>query len=388
MGFFTDQGYQRERLEDWQAKLRGIYYTVFGSNIDLSADTQDGQIVGLIAELLSNQDQVVEAVAKVCDPNQAEKTWLSTLANLNGLTRNSATNSTASVTFSGTNGVIIPIGTLVAESVNNAQFQTDATVTISAGTATVSVTAIDIGATAATAGTITELVTQIAGINSVTNSGDATLGRTEETDFELRIRRLRSVAVSSVGIVDSVYAAIADLDDVTSVSVLENKTDATDGDGLPPHSIAAIVEGGDDTEIATAILVKKSCGCDTYGTTTETIYDSQGTAVDISFSRPSDVDIYIEMDVKELQGYPSDGEDQIKAAIIEYFENNANTRLGIGQDVIYSQLYIPIMSIAGVSVQTLTLDIVDPPLGTSDLSIAFDEKAAFDTTRIVVNIVV
>jgi len=385
MGNFSDQGYQRERIVDWQNKIEALYYSIFGSNIDLSADTMDGQLIGALAEMLSNQDQIVEAALKVCDPNQAAETWLSTLAVLNGITRNGATYSTATVTFTGTNGVIIPEGAIVSETANGEKFATDEDVTIASGTASVLATALNSGAVIATAGTITEMETQIVGVTSVTNANDATIGREYETDSELRIRRLRSVAVSSVGLVDSVYAALADLDDVASVLVKENKTDATDGDGIPPHSVAAIVSGGDDTEIATAILLKKSIGCDTYGSTTETVYDSQGEAIDISFSRPTGVDIYIDMDIRKLQGFESTGEDDIKAAIIEYFETDPDTRIAIGGDVIYSQLYIPIMvNVPGVSVVDLTVGITAAPTGKDDIAIAFDELAAFDTSRITI----
>lgn len=384
MGYFTNEGFQRERLADWQAKIEAIYYSVFGSNIDLSANTLDGQLIGLLAEMLSNQDQVLESCVKVVNPNEAASTWLSSLAFLNGLTRNDATKSTASVTFSGQNGTIIPAGTVVSETQNGAKFETDASATIASGTATVSCTALEAGATIATAGTITELETQIAGVDSVTNAADAVVGREYESDGDLRIRRLRSVAVSSIGLVDSVRAALADLDDVESVSVLENKTNTTDADGLPPHSIAAIVVGGDDTEIAESILAKKSIGCDTYGSTTETVYDSEGTAVDISFSRPSPINIYIEMDIRKLQGFESTGEDDIKAAIIDYFETNTDTRLTIGGDVIYSQLYIPIMGVPGVSVTDLTVGTTASPTGKTDIAIAFDEIADFDTSRITI----
>ena len=40
----------------------------------------------------------------------------------------------------------------------------------------------------------------------------------------------------------------------------ENYTDTTDGDGIPPHSIWAIVAGGTDADIGAVLYAKKTAG--------------------------------------------------------------------------------------------------------------------------------
>ena len=386
MGIYTPEGYMRKRLVDWQSDLVGIYRSIFGENYDLSSDTQDGQLIGAIAESLSSLDMTVEALTSITNPNSAEKNWLSILMALNGLTRLGSAFSTVALTFTGSNGTIIPAGTVVEETTNGKKFSTNQPAEILSGTATVDATATETGPIIALSGTITELVSQVSGIDSVTNLNDATIGRDIESDGDARIRRFRSVALASTSLTDSVKSAVANLENGINVKAYENKTNATNSDGIPAHSLAVVVVGGDDTEIAQTILQKMSLG-GTFGSTTETVQDSQGNDVDISFSRPDDVEIYIEMDVRKFSDYPGDGDDQIKANIIEYFENNPDTRLLIGEDVIYSSLFCPIMSVGGMSVTDLTIGTSASPTGKVDISIGFDEIANFDTSRITINTV-
>jgi uncharacterized phage protein gp47/JayE len=386
MGSYSPEGYTRKRLADWDTDLKALYRSIFGENIDLSADTQDGQLIGAWAETLSNQDMTNELLSMIINPNAAEKNWLSTLVKLNGIQRQGAASSTVELTFTGSNGVIIPSGTQVEETTNGEKFATNQPAEIIGGTATVSATALNKGPIVALSGTLTELVSQVSGIISVTNANDATLGRLEESDGSLRLRRFRSVALASTSLTDSVLAAIANLEGVINARVYENKTNATDSNGITAHSIAAVVVGGNDTEIAQTILQKMSLG-GTFGSTTVAVEDGQGNAIDINFSRPTDVDIYIEMDVRKFSSFPDGGDDLIKAAIIDYMENNADTRLKIGDDVVYSSLFCPIMSVGGLSVTDLTIGTTASPTGKVDIPIGFDEIAEFDTSRITITTV-
>jgi uncharacterized phage protein gp47/JayE len=386
MGSFSDSGYVRARLDEWVTAIKSLYYGIFGTNIDLSSDTMDGQLAGALAESFSNEDQKAEDIYKSFSPSEASGVALSTLVTLNGITRNGATYSTATLTLTGTDGTVIPAGSVVRTEDTDEPFETDSEATIASGTATVDATAQNSGAVIALAGTITVIDDNISGWESVTNASDADVGADEETDEELRIRRANSVSISAQGNVDAVYGALGEVDGVTSVVVKENRTDTTDGDGISAHSIAAILEGGAPADIAETIWQTMSAGCNTFGSTTETIQDSQGFDQDIKFSRPTDVDIYIATTVSVVGDTPENLADEIAAAIVDYFANDDATKLSIGDDVIYSAVYVPIMNVGGVSVTALTVDTTTPATGTSDITIDFDEFARFDSTRITVTV--
>jgi hypothetical protein len=121
----------------------------------------------------------------------------------------------------------------------------------------------------------------------------------------LRSRRERSVARDAQAIIDAIFAAVANVPGVTQNVVLENDTDVTDSNGLPPHSFQVIVVGGVDEEIANVIWLKKPAGILSFGSATTQILDSQGIPHDISFSRPTTVDIYVEIDLTTFPEYPS-----------------------------------------------------------------------------------
>jgi hypothetical protein len=62
--------------------------------------------------------------------------------------------------------------------------------------------------------------------------------------------------------------------------------------GLPGKSFEIIVQGGDDTAIANAILGAKPAGMQSYGSTVITVFDDNGNSYNIGFSRPTAIPIY------------------------------------------------------------------------------------------------
>lgn len=219
--------------------------------------------------------------------------------------------------------------------------------------------------------TLDTISSPITGWDSVTNPEDAALGRSRETDEELRVRFANAKESNAKGTVDAIYSNLLLVQDVQDVQVYQNKTDNVDANGLPAHSYAAVILGGNSQTIADTLWEVGPSGINTYGNTTVTTTDSQGNPHEMSFIRPVAVDIYIDMTVSAAEGelLPNDVEDQIKEALTTYFESN----LSVGNDVIYSRLFIPIQSVDGLQVDALTLGTSSSPTGTSNIVIDFDE---------------
>lgn len=136
-------------------------------------------------------------------------------------------------------------------------------------------------------GIASKMINNIAGFDAVTNLLTPTYGNLEETDIELRQSYIAKSALRSNTMIDSITAELLNnVAEVESASGYENETDETDERGLPPHSIEIIVDGGDETEIAQAILNKKAGGIQTYGITTVNISGVYGDTIPISFNRP------------------------------------------------------------------------------------------------------
>lgn len=136
-------------------------------------------------------------------------------------------------------------------------------------------------------GIVTKMINNIAGFNEVTNLIEPTYGRKQETDIELRQSYLAKSALRSNTMIDSIVAELLNnIENVESASGYENDTDSTDDRGLPPHSIEIIVEGGDNNEIAGAILRRKAGGIQTYGSVVVNVPGTYGDDIPIKFNRP------------------------------------------------------------------------------------------------------
>ncbi len=135
--------------------------------------------------------------------------------------------------------------------------------------------------------TITTIVTNVMGLDSVTNDITPTAGRIEESDIAARQSYIKRIAIRSKNIVDGIVADLyQNVDGVLSAIGMENYTDFTDADGRPPHSIEIIADGGDESEIAQVIFDRRCPGIRAYGTTSIDISDPYGNVVAIGFSRP------------------------------------------------------------------------------------------------------
>lgn len=136
-------------------------------------------------------------------------------------------------------------------------------------------------------GIVSKLVNHVPGFNRVSNRLPPAWGRTTETDIELRQSYLAKSAIRSNTMTGSIVAELLNnVAGVESASGYENNTEATDSRGMPPHSIEIVAEGGDDSEIAQAILRKKAGGIQTYGNITVEVPGVYGDKIPVRFNRP------------------------------------------------------------------------------------------------------
>tara|TARA_R110000744_G_scaffold20470_1_gene53726 strand:- start:1439 stop:2611 length:1173 start_codon:yes stop_codon:yes gene_type:complete len=381
----TPEGFSRKRLDQLLSELDDEMKAIFGDNFNVSPESPDGQINGVVSESNANLWEIANESYDAFNPSAATGVSLSNLVQLNGITRLSATSSNVELTITGSNNTFIPKGSLISTSDASDQFSTDTDITIGlSGTVLVQASSILEAPVSALAGTITNIDTPITGWTTVTNIIDATLGTLEETDVELRSRRERSVAKTSQSVIDAIFAAVANVDGVTQTTVLENDTNSVDGNGLPPHSFNVIVSGGDDTDIGDQIWLKKPAGITSHGSENIVIQDSQGLDHTMRFDRPTLVPIHVEVGLTTNPEYPTKGDDLVKQAIVDYANGNLVEGRGffLGDDVVYTRLYTPINSVQGHEITTLKISKIDPPTGVINIPITAGELAEFTIANI------
>ena len=153
----------------------------------------------------------LEYLSRQVFPDQADAEFLERHAALYGITRTPATFAAGNVNFSGTNGSVIPAGTVLQRS-DGIQYQTDAEAMIAAGTATAAVTAATAGSDGnADPGVSLAIVSPIAGVNSSATVADGGLtgGVDTEDDDGLRTRLLERLQEPPQGGSEADYIAWA-----------------------------------------------------------------------------------------------------------------------------------------------------------------------------------
>lgn len=382
----TATGISSPTYADIYASLQASFQSIYGVDSVISADSQDGQLLAIVARAIFDANAATVAVFNAYSPATAQGVALSNGVKINGIARNSSSFSTAPLLLVGQIGSIINNG-VVGDSSNN-RWDLPATVVIpSSGDITVTATCQTPGAIEASADTINNILTPSLGWQTATNPGTASPGAPVETDAQLRQRQTISVALPSLTVLQGIAGAVADLDNVTEVRAFENDTGATDARGLPPHSIAMVVQGGDIGQIANAIYEKKTPGAYTYGTTPVVITDAYGIPHTIRFFIPTQVPIKAVITIHNLLGYTSAIAAQIKQAVADYI--NA---LPIGQSVFISRLFLPAQLYGGLGSETFELtqiqiSIYPASVGSSDVTIAFNEVASCDVAHLTVTVV-
>jgi hypothetical protein len=247
--------------------------------------------------------------------------------------------------------------------------------------------AVEVGPRVCPASTLTVIATPVAGWSAITNPADAFfLGSDLETDAALRLRRELELRAKGNAALEPIRQRVLDSDPgaIAQASVFQNDTDVVDVNGLPPHSIEVLVQGGDSDKIAQAIFDSKAAGIQTYGTTSGNAVDPEGDVQVMFFSRPTVLNVYVTVDVKTIaDDFPADGADQIEAALVNY----GDTRLVFGSDVIPSALSAQAFKVSGVDeVTSVKIGTSPSPVSTSRLAVGVRQLADLDTSRITVNV--
>lgn len=148
-------------------------------------------------------------------PDSAEAEYLARHAALWGIERKAATAAGGSITFSGTDGSVIPAGSVLRRS-DTLEYALAADVTIAAGTGTGTVSASSAGADGnADIGTKLSLVSPVAGVETSVSviddgsGGGLTGGTDTETDSALRVRVIERIQEPPQGGADFDYVSWA-----------------------------------------------------------------------------------------------------------------------------------------------------------------------------------
>lgn len=334
---------------DWKNAL--------GENLNVEGSTPAGQLIDSETAFIAQKDSEVLYLANQFNPLTAEGVWQDALGLIYFIKRKVAEPTIVDCVCTGLAGTVIPKGSIVKSSDNVTLIATNGGTIGGNGNVTLTFAAQTPGPIPIGANTVTTIITVIAGWDTVDNPAAGITGRDEESRLEFEFRRALSVAKNAHGTVEALLSEIANIQGVLDVVILENTTStplSTQGVEIPGHSVFISVSGGDDTEIAKAIYMKKDAGCGTAGNT-EVSYiapDVYNKKYSFNIERPTTLAFAIQVNMRLTPTTPSDIEDRVKKAILDNFNGNDNTvgRVRIGSTVYASRFY---GTVTGAGVQDL-----------------------------------
>jgi uncharacterized phage protein gp47/JayE len=386
----TPEGFVRPSVQELLALIEADQRAGISATLDLSSDSVVGQLNGIFANQLGVAWEALEVAYNAFDPDRAEADALTSLLKLTGSERRGASKSE----LEGDSAVIVNLapGTTLLAGVHFAHVdgKPDVRFTPQADfTASLLFTAdyeVDFeaevtGPVQAIANTLKVIATPVVGWNSVNNPFDAVLGRTVDSDADARLRREAALARTGSSTVDAIRADVLAVEDVTSVQVFENYTDATDTNGLPAKSFEVVLwddAGADDDEIAQAIWGSKAGGIQPYGEESGTATDANGDPHTVAFSRANAVNIWIEYDLVEKDGYVGDADFELTVATA------LDAAFSTGQTVTFYELLVATEGL-GALVRAVRFGTSASPTDDADVPITNRQIARFDTARISIN---
>lgn len=355
--------------------LGADFRAAFGSGLNLSPATPQGQLIASIAATIGAANDLFLSLFNQVDPAFADGRMQDAIARIYYLARLGPLPTTVNATCTGAAGTIIPAGSL-AQAADGTIYRSLGQATIgSSGNVTVAFAAIDDGPIACPAGTLTTIYRVLPGWDAITNPADGILGRATETRADFEARRAASVSINALGILPAIRASVMNVDDVIDAYVTENPTSSGHTVGavtIPARSLYVAVVGGTDADVARAIWKKKAPGCSYYGSTTVTVldtssgYDVPYPAYDVKFTRPTELPIHFAVTLNDNGLVPSDVQQQVRAAIVDAFSGgDGGPRARIGATLYASRFYAVVAKL-GTWAQIVSIKIGITSSPTSD----------------------
>ena len=360
---------------------------IFGNDIYIDEDSQDYQQISIFAKKIFDTNALALLTYNNRTVNTAIGVGLDNLCAIAGIVRKAATYSTVQLTLTGAPTTVITSGKASDKDDEHIWNLPNSVVIPESGTITVEATCNDAGDITVSSNTITKIVTPVFGWYSVVNNFNGSGGTNEETDSELRGRYALATAAPSETVFESIIASVSAVEGVKRIKAYENDTGTTNSLGHPPHSITLVVEGGDDTDVATEIYFKKTPGCYTNGTTSVDIVSLSGNTTRISFYRPTYKTVYVKVSLKKLSSYNDEYANDIKKAIVDYI-NNLEIAETVYRSVLWSiatgqmkSIQSPSFSVLNVQTSTDGVSYTD-----SDISVLFNEASQIDLDKVTVEV--
>lgn len=314
---FTTSSFNWVWTQAYSAEIREVELDTVAAYLEGFIDYAGGPIDESDLDQLGLSDTV--DVEEIND--RLEESNLDELVKVVSVTRDPGTESSGTVTFTvDSDSIIVPSGTVVSTEPDYSgdvlKYETTEQVSPSTGNTTVdaAIEAQEVGQQYNVgANTITNLVDEPNGVQSVTNDDSVTGGDDRETNDELRERAKEALLQRTEGgTVDGVETYVSNnVDNIDDIRI-EEVFNGDNWHGDYPHG-HLVVEGGDDDEIRGAVE------------------DSRPVAIRQFLVRPTVTNIDADISISSGRGAVSTSETE--GAVERYLDS-----LGFGDELIYNKI--------------------------------------------------
>jgi uncharacterized phage protein gp47/JayE len=372
--------------EEVRENLQEAIRSAFGAATAIGPNSVFGQLIDVFAVALGEMYDLVQSVYDGTDPDSAQGIQQDHVATMSGLTRESATYSSALLTLSGTPATVIPALSRVRIGADGSMFELDAEATIGGGGTVTDVasTSLETGEIEAPAGTIDTIVDAVAGWTGVTNPADALEGNVVETDSEVIRRRQNSLGIGGGSTDHTLRAQLQQLSVVDGAYVIENKTLVTDSKGVPGNSLRCVLwpTGLSGDDIAPTLWAYRGQGVLLDGTESAVVTDSQNKSQTVYWSYATTINIYCTITVTQSGdgGYPSGGDALVQTAALNYIQS-----LDMAADVEPAQISAAILAeVPGIAKLVIKLGTAPTPTAEVAIPVDVDEIASTQSSWVIV----
>lgn len=367
----TNNGFVRKPLSVILSSLNSKFQAKFGAAFDVSPESPDGQIIGVVADEIDSCWAQAQFGFNAYRPGAMAGVGLDAICELTGTVRYVNRPTSVTCELGGTTGTVVPAGSIVLSSTTGLKFKTQTDTKIPG----------DVTATCTTQGeyyvapnTITKIdpSSAISGWTTVNNPDEGVTGIQYEGDPSLRARRDKTTVSNGTATTEALYSALSDLD-LAYVRIRDNDTGAAIG-AQPSGTVFVVVDGGTLNDIARRIYDNKTGGVPTFGSESVVISDSKGYPHTIKFSRSSAQTIFVTGTFRRMAGANLASNDVI-TTLQEAAMNYINT-LQPGSPVVWSYLFNPLVtSTPGIEIDSLFIGITANPTKTDTIPLDIDKRA-------------
>lgn len=222
---FTDVGFVPPTEQDILVGRKADFNLAFGADLNFGDGvnpTPQGQLVASDTAIIGDANDTFCALANGVDPARASGRMQDAIARIYFLSRNPGQSTIVQCDCIGLPGTVIPANALALNEDGNIYFAVSGGVIGIGGTVSVEFACQEVGPVVCAADTLNKIYRTVPGWDTINNPQDGILGTNVESRTEFELRRQASVALNSVGFLDSVLGAVLAVDGVLDAYVVDN----------------------------------------------------------------------------------------------------------------------------------------------------------------------